>query len=104
MLCRKLPEGAPSSEGQKIPIKQLGRQLCQHVVGMNPEKLGDAEVKPHENTDEETAMIHQEFLLDITQTVGQVLTENGVEVLDFARFECGEELKEEEEVNTDEQS
>lgn len=65
--------------------------LC---VGMNPSKIGVAgEDVPSCNSDEEKCMIYQEYLLDPSQTVAQFLADSGVSLVDFARFECGEELE-----------
>ncbi|XP_008211425.1 elongation factor Ts, mitochondrial [Nasonia vitripennis] len=71
--------------------EDIGKQLCQHIIGMNPTKIGDPEVdQPQKNSDEETALIHQEFLLDPSMTVQQLLAETKTQILDFARFEMGE--------------
>lgn len=60
--------------------------------GMNPTKVGETDVdEPAENSDDETVMIHQEFLLDPSMTVGQLIEEAGVRILDFWRYECGEQ-------------
>lgn len=75
----------------KLGVTELGRQLCQHVVGMNPTSLGmtaDEDVK----TDDKR-MLHQEFLLEPTLTVAEYLEQNSATVNDFVRFECGEELE-----------
>ncbi|KYM93366.1 PREDICTED: elongation factor Ts, mitochondrial [Cyphomyrmex costatus] len=73
----------------------LGTQLCQHIIGMDPQKIGNPRVdEPHNNTDEEQCMIYQEFLLDPSLSVQQLLTEAHAEIVDFARFEIGEELDE----------
>lgn len=72
-------------------IQQYARQLCQHVVGMNPKKVGVlGEDEPALNKDDEVAMIHQEFLLDPELTVGQLTSNIGLQIIDFARIECGE--------------
>ena len=69
----------------------LGMQLCQHVIGMNPIKVGDAKVDtPNENIDDEPIMLYQEFLLDPSLSVQQLLQSEQAEVLDFVRFEMGE--------------
>ncbi|XP_043500185.1 elongation factor Ts, mitochondrial isoform X2 [Polistes fuscatus] len=71
----------------------LGTQLCQHIIGMNPLKVGDNTVdQPIIDVDNETCLIYQEFLLDPSLSVQQVLKDAQVEVLDFARFELGEKL------------
>ncbi|XP_076764219.1 elongation factor Ts, mitochondrial [Xylocopa sonorina] len=69
----------------------LGLQLCQHVIGMNPVKVGDPRVDfPAENIDDELVMLYQEFLLDPSVSVQQLLQNEQVEILDFVRFEMGE--------------
>lgn len=64
-------------------------------AGMDPQKIGNSRVdEPHDNTDEETCMIYQEFLLDPSLSVQELLEGAQAEVVDFARFEVGEELDE----------
>ncbi|XP_046822541.1 elongation factor Ts, mitochondrial isoform X2 [Vespa crabro] len=71
----------------------LGTQLCQHIIGMNPIKVGNNTVdQPNIDMDNEICLIYQEFLLDPSLSVQQVLKDAQVEVLDFARFEIGEKL------------
>lgn len=65
---------------------------------MNPTKIGEVGVdEPIANADEESVMIHQEFLLDPSLDVQQVLLAAQAEVVDFARFEMGERLEIDEE-------
>lgn len=60
---------------------------------MNPCKVGNNTVdQPSIDVDNEICLIYQEFLLDPTLSVQQVLKDAQVEVLDFARFEIGEKL------------
>ncbi|XP_020291728.1 elongation factor Ts, mitochondrial [Pseudomyrmex gracilis] len=74
----------------------LGTQLCQHIIGMDPQKIGNPrEDEPHNNIDEETCMIYQEFLLDPSLSVQQLLDDVEAEIMSFARFEVGEQLDEE---------
>lgn len=71
----------------------LQRNICQHIIGMNPSKVGIANVdKPSEHKDEEKFLIHQEFLLDPSITVGELFTEDAFEIVDFSRFACGENI------------
>ncbi|XP_046622232.1 elongation factor Ts, mitochondrial isoform X1 [Neodiprion virginianus] len=73
--------------------EQLGKRLCQHIIGMNPAKIGEKGVdEPNPVLDDETTMIYQEYLLDPNITVEQLLTDNQAQVIDFARFETGETL------------
>lgn len=76
-------------------LEELGRQLCQHVVGMNPQSIGSHGDSPTEDSDSETKLVYQEFMLDTNLRVGDVLQQNGVRVLDFVRLECGETLSDE---------
>ncbi|KAL6254622.1 hypothetical protein P5V15_013929 [Pogonomyrmex californicus] len=76
--------------------EMLGTRLCQHIIGMDPQKIGNPRVdEPHNNMDEEQCMIYQEFLLDPSLSVQQLLAEAQAEIVDFARFEIGEEVDEE---------
>lgn len=71
------------------------KNLCQHIVGLNPSKIGAQDLdKPAENKDDEVCLIYQEYLLDPTLTVNDVLQENQIEIVNFERYECGEQLKE----------
>lgn len=72
----------------------LQRNLSQHIVGMNPKRIGEANKdKPFENKDDETTLIFQEYLVDSEKTVGEVLKENNINIVDYQRYECGEKLK-----------
>lgn len=94
-------------------LESIGRQLCQHVVGMNPTSVGDLsnpdswpamsdddvpkENKNEEETSEadfmgtsETEMIHQPFLLDTDRLVRDVLLEANLDIKYFARYEVGQ--------------
>lgn len=80
-----------------VSLDELGRRLCQHVVGMNPHCIGSLEDEvPPGDPAEETRLIFQEYMLDITLTVQEVLEQCGASVLNFVRFECGETLAGEE--------
>lgn len=89
--------------GTIIAFKSIGevssagipKKLCQQVIGMNATRVGDIEKDvPSADKDSETCLIFQEFLLDPTVCVGELLHQNKIEILDFQRFECGEELTE----------
>ncbi|XP_005986221.1 elongation factor Ts, mitochondrial isoform X1 [Latimeria chalumnae] len=80
-----------SEPALKGSLSQLGRRLGQHVVGMTPLSVGSLEDQPGDET--ETKMLAQPFLLDPGMTVGQYVQTSGVTVLDFVRFECGEEAE-----------
>lgn len=75
-------------------VLEVQRKICQHIVGMKPQKIGDAELdKPNEDKDEENCLIHQEFILDPEQTIGTILQDNNIKIIDFQRFECGEKVE-----------
>lgn len=75
-----------------VNLDDVGKELCQHIVGMNPQRIGSINEEPNKNKDEETSLIHQEYLLDEDVTVKEYLNECGIEVVDFKRFQCGENL------------
>ncbi|KAL3281630.1 hypothetical protein HHI36_004836 [Cryptolaemus montrouzieri] len=75
---------------EEVDLNLLGKDLCQHIVGMNPKFLGSSEFEPADKNEDEESLLHQEYLLDETITVADFLSNNGIEVLDFKRFQCGE--------------
>lgn len=88
--------GAIAAFKSQTPIDaekhELQTKILQHIVGMNPVKVGDKENdERNASKDDETCLIYQEYLLDPDVTVGEVLEESGLEVLDFQRFACGEQ-------------
>lgn len=77
--------------------EELLKNICQHIVGMNPQRIGEeGKDIPVANKDDETCLIHQEYLLDADRTVGEVLKENHITIVDYQRFECGEVARNEE--------
>ena len=99
----KVKDSTSSSEGSDdqselmeevtLDMAVVGQQLCQHIVGMNPQSLGNPDAEGEEK-DKNTQLLHQEFLMDSDVSVNQWLIENGIQVKDFVRFQCGEELPE----------
>uniref|UniRef100_A0A182Y9W9 Elongation factor Ts, mitochondrial n=1 Tax=Anopheles stephensi TaxID=30069 RepID=A0A182Y9W9_ANOST len=84
-------------DGTELSPAQLARKVCQHIVGMKPELIGEpGKDEPAADKDDETCLIHQEYLVDPNYTVGEVLEANRLQILDFQRFECGEKSKSEE--------
>uniref|UniRef100_A0A182MH27 Elongation factor Ts, mitochondrial n=1 Tax=Anopheles culicifacies TaxID=139723 RepID=A0A182MH27_9DIPT len=83
-------------DGELSPA-QVARKVCQHIVGMKPERIGEpGKDEPAAEKDDETCLIHQEYLVDPSYTVGEVLEANRLQIVDFQRFECGEKSKSEE--------
>lgn len=71
--------------------EELQKNLCQHIVGLNPQKIGEfGKDEPNQNKDEESCLIHQEFLIDEEKTVGEILAEHETHIVDYQRYECGE--------------
>ncbi|KAM6153202.1 EEF1A lysine methyltransferase 3 isoform 1-T1 [Erethizon dorsatum] len=73
---------------QKANLEDVGRRLGQHVVGMAPLSVGSLADEP--GGEAETKMLSQPYLLDPSITLGQYVQPQGVSVVDFVRFECGE--------------
>ncbi|XP_028929484.1 elongation factor Ts, mitochondrial [Ornithorhynchus anatinus] len=85
VVCR-----APDPTPDRTPdLAWLGRRLGQHVVGMAPLSVGSLDDPP--GGEAETRMLAQPYLLDPGLTLGQFVQPHGVSVLDFVRFECGDE-------------
>lgn len=104
---------ATSPEGS-LDAALVGNQLALHVVGMNPSEIGepdpvpeDAEGEPQvegekkkkknkkkkkKANDDESRMIHQQFIGNDRITVGEYVEQNGVVIDGFVRYECGQEL------------
>ena len=57
---------------------------------MNPSGIGEESDPKADNPDDETLLVHQEFLSNPTVTVGEVLHQEGIKVVDFVRYEAGE--------------
>ncbi|XP_040838720.1 elongation factor Ts, mitochondrial [Ochotona curzoniae] len=73
---------------QPANLEDLGRRLGQHVVGMAPLSVGSLDDEP--GGEAETKMLSQPYLLDPSITLGQYVQPQGVSIVDFVRFECGE--------------
>ena len=67
-------------------LAKLARSLSQHVIGMNPKSL-----QCSDDVSEEDSLLGQEFLLDDSKCVGDMVGEAGVEVVDFVRFGINDE-------------
>nr|AZA04903.1 mitochondrial elongation factor Ts [Anisakis simplex] len=101
----------------KFPIERLAQQICQHIVGMRSETLGQQSTESkskHENDaggremsrreessdydqvettyidESERRLLQQAFMLNPSQTVYEYVSGHGVKVVDFYRAEIGE--------------
>lgn len=70
-------------------LGKLATSLSQHVVGMNPTySLSNHSSETEKNYDGEV-FEEQQYLMDETISVGELLHQNRVTVIDFLRMECG---------------
>lgn len=75
---------------------ELKKNLCMQIIGMNPLKIGNKhQDKPEAEKEEETCLIYQEYLFGGKDSieVGEWLETNEVDVVDFQRFRCGENVQ-----------
>lgn len=76
-------------------IDDIGSRLGQHVIGLSPLTVTSA-TEDISNIDiddvEPTALLKQKFLFNDEITVEEYLKNSNATVLDFIRFECGEEF------------
>ncbi|KAL2293829.1 hypothetical protein Nmel_018894, partial [Mimus melanotis] len=86
--------GGPAPGPPPPELQELGRRVAQHVVGMAPTSLGTPEDELGGDT--ETRLLAQGSLLAPGVPLGRYLRERGgLQVWDFLRFQCGEELPQE---------
>nr|CAG4649722.1 EOG090X0EI4 [Scapholeberis mucronata] len=74
-----------------IITDKLSKQLCQHIIGMNPRTIN---APNQESSEDETVLLNQEFLAYPEFSVREVLSHVGWDIREFLRFECGESLDE----------
>jgi len=69
-----------------VKLTQFARSLSQHVIGMNPKSL-------HEGggVAVEESLMGQQFLLDESKLVGELVDEVGVDIVDFVRYGIDDE-------------
>lgn len=79
--------------GKNEEQETLGKKLGQHIVGEAPVSLGNMDDLPCGES--ETRLLPQTFLGDPSRTVAQFLRGQEARVLDFVRFQCGENVNEE---------
>lgn len=72
-------------------VLHLANRLAQHVVGMNPRVISEdvSENEAAKDGEVTDVLLEQEYLLDDSVIVKDLLNREGVEVIDFVRYECG---------------
>ena len=88
-LVHLLPAGGDTGKEFSDPeaVCKLGQKVCQHIVGMNPEVT---ELESKGVNDAGKALLSQEYLLDQSLTVGELLEKNRATVTKFVRYALGE--------------
>ncbi|OAF71181.1 hypothetical protein A3Q56_01069 [Intoshia linei] len=73
-------------------IDDIVNTLCQHIVGMNPIGIFPPKIKNEDDLNHklDSFMINQNYLMDSEITIKELLSETGIELLDFCRYERGE--------------
>uniref|UniRef100_A0A0N4UJE6 Elongation factor Ts, mitochondrial n=1 Tax=Dracunculus medinensis TaxID=318479 RepID=A0A0N4UJE6_DRAME len=92
-----------------FPLKTIGEQICQHIVGMKyvylfslhffrREKQEASQASHLEEIDtttqldeKETSLLRQSFMLCPSQSVYEYVNSHGAKIIDFVRAELGEE-------------
>lgn len=87
---RPVGEQLPTSAWHERAAR-LGRQLCQHIVGMNP-RPGLELTEPASDPEEEQCLLLQPFFLDESVRVMDHLARNDMILEDFIRVECGQSV------------
>lgn len=70
-------------------VDEIGKQLAQHIIGLNPQTIEPKAGAEGMKDEEPTALLQQEFVFDEDITVSQYLNDSNIKVFDFIRFECG---------------
>jgi len=89
----------PSEIGKmsEVPKKkeqvEVQKPKVQGDEGQSPDEQDSVKVELVDDT--ENVLLNQEFLLDPDLTVRDFLLQHGAEVVDFVRFECGENIQNE---------
>lgn len=102
-----------------FPSEKLGEQICQHIIGMRPESLGEPpkegegikveskesqqeekqgedDLNSYDNTpttslsEDETGLLRQQFMLNPSQSVFSYMEGHGAQIINYLRMEVGE--------------
>ena len=87
MVALKPKQGDVNMES----VVHLAYKMAQHVVGMNPRVISESTSENDAAKDGEVndVLLEQEYLLDDSVIVRDLLNREGVKVIDFIRYECG---------------
>ena len=87
MVALKPKQGDANLES----VVHLANKMAQHVVGMNPRVISENISENDASKDGEVneVLLEQEYLLDDSVIVRDLLNREEVEVIDFVRYECG---------------
>ncbi|XP_059178495.1 elongation factor Ts, mitochondrial-like [Physella acuta] len=98
-LCQHVIGMNPKTIGEYVPreSKQKEPEVVQQAEEPEKDEAAtedeESEVTKETPTVEEDRLLAQDYLLDTSMTVGELVAINNVEVLQFRRFACGEEIE-----------
>jgi translation elongation factor EF-Ts len=70
-------------------VDEIGKQLAQHIIGLNPQTIEPKAGAEALGDDGPTPLLQQQFFFDKQITVSQYKNDSNIKVFDFIRFECG---------------
>lgn len=77
---------ASGSFGDREAIGKLGQDLGQHIIGINPEVINEGD---NGVSDSSKVLTKQNFVLDESRNIGDMLNEHGAQVTQFVRYALG---------------
>lgn len=77
--------------GKSEQLPSLATRLTQHIVGMNPKFISLDNANHTNEMDKSDVLLEQQYLMDDSITVKELLQRNNAFVVDFLRLECGNE-------------
>lgn len=98
-LCQHVIGMNPKTIGEYVPreVKQEEPEVVHQAAEPEKDEAAtedeDSVVTKETPTVEEDRLLAQDYLLDTSMTVGELVSINNIEVLQFRRFACGEEIE-----------
>jgi elongation factor Ts len=91
----ELEQNSSNLVGDSTSRAQVAKLVCQHIIGLKPTRVSrpEAEAKEEGQVDDSDALLDQKFLVNEQVTVRQLCSERGLNIVDFQRFECGQNLE-----------